>query len=96
LTVSDEELRNQARLRAQAKIGFYADLGSYIGVNILLVLIWFFTGGTKVFPWFIFPLVFWGIGVVAHYLSVFHRHGFLDRMTEREYQKLKEEQQKSQ
>jgi len=73
-------------------MGFYADLGSYVGVNVLLILIWFFTGGVHVFPWFIFPLVFWGLGVIAHYVSVFRRTNFLDRITEREYRKLKEEQ----
>jgi len=43
-------------------------------------------------PWFLFPLVFWGIGLVAHYLTAFSHSGALDRMTEDEYRRLKAEQ----
>jgi hypothetical protein len=90
---SEEELRQKARFRAQAKISFYIHLGVYSGVNLMLILIWWFTGGLNEFPWFIFPLVFWGIGLLAHYLAVFTRSSYVDRMTEQEYRKLKEEQQ---
>ncbi|MGD0644065.1 MAG: 2TM domain-containing protein [Candidatus Bathyarchaeia archaeon] len=52
-----------------------------------------FTGGFHgVFPWFVFPLVFWAIGLIAHGLTVFAHTSYLDRMTEQEYKKLKEEQ----
>jgi hypothetical protein len=62
-------------------------------VNIGLVFVWLFTGGLHgVFPWFVFVLGGWGIGLVAHGLSVFARTGYLDRMTEQEYKKLKAEQ----
>ena len=94
---SDEELRRKARLRAYAKLGFYIHFGVYIGVNVMLFFIWWFTrGNTSIpyssFPWFIFPLVGWGIGIVAHYLGVFARTGVTDRMTQKEFEKLKEEQ----
>jgi hypothetical protein len=89
---SDAELRRKARLRAEAKLGFYIHLVVYVGVNAMLFLIWLYTGGLSVFPWFVFPLVFWGIGLVAHYLTVFAHTGYLDRMTETEYQQLKREQ----
>ncbi len=89
---SEAEIRRKARIRAEAKLGFYIHLAVYIGVNAMLVFIWFFTGGIDVFPWFIFPLVFWGIGLVAHYLTVFAGTGYLDRMTEREYRRMKQEQ----
>jgi hypothetical protein len=62
----------------------------------MLFLIWLFTGGLATFPWFLFPLVFWGIGLAAHYLSVFAHTGYFDRMTEQEYRRLKEEQQRNQ
>lgn len=82
--------------RARAKIGFYIHLSVYVGVNLLLFFIWLFTGGLNgEFPWFVFPLVFWGIGLIANGLSVFAHTGYLDRMTEQEYKKLKEEQDNS-
>lgn len=89
----DDELRRKARQRAEAKIGFYIHLGVFSGVNALLILIWWFTGGYEgVFPWFVFPLFGWGVGLLAQYLSVFLHTGVADRMTEQEYQRLKQEQ----
>ncbi len=94
---SDEDLRRKAKFRAAAKIGFYVHFGVYVIVNVLLFFVWWFTRGDTTipgasFPWFIFPLVGWGIGLVAHYLAVFARTGIIDRMAEQEYRKLKEEQ----
>ena len=95
---SDDELRRKAKLRAMAKLGFYIHFSVYVGVNVLLFFVWWFTRGDTAipnasFPWFIFPVVGWGIGLVAHGLSVFgHTAGYLDRMTEQEYKKLKAEQ----
>ena len=91
---SDAELRQKARARAEAKLGFYIHLAVYCAVNTMLFLIWFFTNPTTgfFFPWFLFPLVFWGIGLVAHYLTTFSHGGTVDRWTEEEYRKLKAEQ----
>ncbi len=85
----DAELRREAKEIAERKLGFYIHLAVYILVNILLVSIWYFTG--KGYPWFIFPLVGWGIGVVMHFLAtfVFTEREYLDRMAEKEYKKLK-------
>jgi hypothetical protein len=91
---TDEELRRKARQRAEAKIAFYIHLTVFSVVNAFLIAVWWFTGGYQgVFPWFVFPLFGWGIGLVAHYLTVFLRTGVSDRMVEQEYRRLKEEQQ---
>jgi hypothetical protein len=40
---------------------------------VLLVATWALTSyddGTFGFPWFVFPLLGWGIGLVAHYIAV--------------------------
>ena len=84
-------------MRGYAKLGFYIHFGVYIGVNIMLFFIWWFTRGNpgypySSFPWFIFIIVGWGIGVVAHYIGVFARTSVTDRMTQKEYKRLKEEQ----
>ena len=84
---SDEELMRIARKRAEDKMGFYTHFTIYVVVNLVLVLVWWFTGAG--FPWFIFVLVFWGIGIVAHGGSVFVGTGMTDRMVAREYAKLK-------
>lgn len=88
--LSEEELREETRLRAEVKLGFYIHLAVYSGVNVMLFLIWWFTGG---FPWFIFPLLGWGVGLLAHFLRVFAQISVTDRLAEREYQRLKGKQQ---
>ena len=65
----EEEVYRLARQRVEEKKGFYTHLIVYILVNILLILIWFFTEAD--FPWFIFPLGGWGIGLLFHFLGVF-------------------------
>jgi hypothetical protein len=68
--MSEEQIHEQAKKRAEAKKGFYIHFTVYIIVNIMLVLIWAFaTGGG--FPWFIFPLGGWGIGILFHFLGIF-------------------------
>lgn len=64
---------NKNYLRAKRKIEsikrFYNHLTVYIIVNIMLFIInLLFTPGTW---WFIFPLIFWGVGVLTHFLEVF-------------------------
>ena len=67
--MSEEEIYRLARKRVEDKKGFYIHFAVYIGVNILLVIIWATTGAG--FPWFIFPLGGWGIGILFHFLGVF-------------------------
>jgi 2TM domain-containing protein len=55
----------------QARIGFRIHLFVYVAVQVMLAAIWWFTSNQgEVMPWFIFPLLGWGIGVVAHYAAV--------------------------
>jgi hypothetical protein len=50
------------------KVAFRVHLSVYFAVQTLLVVTWWLTsnGGTG-FPWFLFPLLGWGIGLAAHY-----------------------------
>ena len=89
--LSEEKLMEEARLRAEVKLGFYVHLAVYSGVNVLLFFIWWFRGG---FPWFVFPLLGWGVGLAAHYLWAFAKISVTDGLAEKEYRRLKEEQQK--
>ena len=89
---SDEELRTKARKSVEAKVGFYVHLIVYIVVNILLVAIWWFTGGFGTFPWFIFPLFGWGIAIVIHFIGTFKGLKYSDKMIEKEYERLKKQE----
>ncbi len=69
MKMTEEQIYEQARKRVEEKRGFFSHLAAYVIVNIILFLIWYFTDSD--FPWFIFPLGGWGIGVLFHFLGVF-------------------------
>lgn len=71
--LTDEEIRRIATSRVRQKKGFFIHLTVYIAVNVFLVIIWAITSvqAGYTFPWFIFPLVGWGIGLLFHFLAVF-------------------------
>lgn len=87
---SDEDLKSKARKRAEAKVGFYLHLGVYVMVNLFLVVIWWLSGDP--YPWFIYPLLGWGIAVVIHFIYTYRGQGYVEKMTEDEYKKLKKQE----
>ena len=88
---SDEELRAIAERRVDDRIGFYIHFIAYVAVNFGLFLTWFYTG--QGFPWFLFVLLFWGIGLAAHAIGVFAGQEYFDRKVDEEYQRLKNRRQ---
>lgn len=89
--MSEEEIYREARKRVEEKKGFFIHLSVYIIVNIMLVIIWAFPAGGG-YPWFLFPLGGWGIGLLLHSLQVFAFSGRTDwerRAIEREVEKLR-------
>jgi len=88
--MSEEEIYCQARKRVEEKKGFYFHFAVYIVVNIMLVIIWSVTGNG--FPWFVFPLGGWGIGILFHFLGVFvfsRTSSWERREIEKEVERLK-------
>jgi uncharacterized protein (DUF486 family) len=86
---SDDELRKKARKIAEEKSDFYIHFVIYIVVNLFLIAIWWATLGPDGFPWFVFPLFGWGIGIAAHGITAFRGEGYIEHQAEKEYQKLK-------
>ncbi len=86
---SEDEFRRIARERAKEKADFYMHFAVYVAVNAFLVVIWWVTG--RGFPWFVFPLFGWGIGITAHFVEAFTNAGVVDRLAEREYERLRRE-----
>ena len=92
--MSEEEIYQQARKIVEEKKGFYVHFAIYICVNILLVIIWAFPAGGG-YPWFVWPLGGWGIGVLFHFLGVFvfsKRTRWESKQIEKEVEKIKREQ----
>ncbi|MDH7594274.1 MAG: 2TM domain-containing protein [Methanomicrobiales archaeon] len=85
----DEELRTRARKTVEERIGFYMHLAAYILVNLMFIALWWFGGGG--FPWFMFVLFGWGIGIAAHYFGAFYGDAYIEERAEEEYRRLKQE-----
>jgi hypothetical protein len=60
----------QRELVDYQKLGFRVHLYVYLAVQALLVATWALTSRTDEgfgFPWFVFVILGWGIGLVAHF-----------------------------
>jgi uncharacterized membrane protein YdbT with pleckstrin-like domain len=79
--MKDDSLRRMAKKRVEFRDHFMV----YVIINAILFAINILT--VPQFWWFLFPLVFWGIGVAFHWREAYH--GDEDTRVEREYQKLK-------
>ena len=89
--MSEEEIYQQARKIVEEKKGFYVHLTVYICVNILLVIIWAFPAGGG-YPWFLWCLGGWGIGLLFHFLGVFvfsKQSGWESKQIEKEAERLR-------
>jgi hypothetical protein len=53
----------------RARTGFYVHLAAYLAVNALLVCVNLLTTPGRL--WFYWPLVGWGVGLLAHALAAF-------------------------
>lgn len=56
----------------EPRMGFRIHFAVYIGIQVLLVATWALTSSWDdglPFPWFIFPLLGWGVGIAAHYAA---------------------------
>lgn len=82
----DATLRARAVARLEKKRDFRVHLRVYCLVNLLLVGIWAFTGGPF---WPIFPILGWGIGLVAHAWDVYWRRPIGEAEIRRETERLR-------
>ncbi len=83
----DHRLLKIAERRADAKLAFRSHLIIYLVVTAGLALINYFTTG---YPWVLWVVVGWGIGVVAHGMATFgYATGERERMVAAELARLK-------
>lgn len=78
--------RQQAIESLKKKRDFRTHVLMYVLVNTMLVVIWAVTGGD--FFWPIFPILGWGIGVVANAWDVYGRGQITEEEIQREQQRL--------
>ena len=79
-----DKLRLRAEERENLKIKFYRNLKAYVITNAVLAII----NGlfTPEFWWVMFPLFFWGIGVIADFLKAYV---FIDDFDSESYRERK-------
>ena len=86
-----DNIRVLAEQRADAKIKFFKNFKAYVIVNAILAVINAIF--TPDFWWVMFPVFFWGIGVLVDFLKAFV---FNDRFDTEDYRerKIQEEMEK--
>jgi hypothetical protein len=64
--------RRERREAQGQRTAFRIHLTVYLGVQVLLFAVWLVIWQTSGdgYPWFLFPLIAWGVGVLAHYAAV--------------------------
>lgn len=67
---------------------FYVHLAVFVAVQAMIFGIWLLVDGG--FPWFLFPLMGWGIGLVAHGASAFLLSHPDDIVLQREQRRLRQ------
>ncbi len=88
-----DSLRERAERRVDGKIKFYRNLKAYVIVNALLAIINLLC--TPEFWWVLFPVFFWGIGVLIDFLKAYvlvdnwDSEDFRERKIEEEMMKLR-------
>ncbi|HZD86605.1 MAG TPA: 2TM domain-containing protein [Gaiellaceae bacterium] len=87
----DDRLHAEAVQRLEKKREFRIHLSVFVVINALLWLVWglvyAYTGFT--FPWPLFPLAGWGIGLGFHAYDVYYRRPFTEAQIDREAARLR-------
>lgn len=72
LRTSRDRARRRARKARAARLGVRIHAGVYAGMSLLMVVIWIAVGRStgSWYPWPIWPVLGWGVGVLGHAVPV--------------------------
>lgn len=87
---TEKEMRRQAEKYVEDRLGFLVHFLVFLGVNAFLFLVWYFTD--RGFPWFLFVLGGWGIGLLVHFARTFMFRGLKEKWMADEMERLKKEE----
>jgi hypothetical protein len=87
MIMDEKQAYENARKIIEERVGFIVHFLIYLFVNgVLFIINYRFSRGHW---WFFFPLLFWGVGVFSHFLSVFvFSHSIKARWIEKKAQDL--------
>jgi len=64
-----EALRRRQEHSARGqRTGFRIHATVFVAVQVLLIVVWALT--STAYPWFLYALVGWGVGLAAHYAAI--------------------------
>ena len=89
----EETPQEIAERRVKQRLELWWHLGTYVIINGFLVIVWAITGGG--YPWFIWVMVGWGIGIAFHIMQYFltiHGESRRQDMIRREMEKIQRQQ----
>jgi hypothetical protein len=92
--MDEQEIRERVEKRIKERNDFYIHLVVYIVAVAMMWAFWAFIGGDGGFAWPLIAMVGWGIGIVAHGLTIFfkspERVAARERMIQREIERERE------
>jgi hypothetical protein len=67
---AEAESRRQRMERSARgqRLSFRIHATVFVAVNLMLIVVWALTGGG--YPWFLYALVGWGVGLAAHFAAI--------------------------
>jgi F0F1-type ATP synthase assembly protein I len=93
--MTEEEIRKKAEKRVTQRTVLLSHIGSYVVVNVFLVIIWALAGAG--YPWFLWVMATWGLGLAFNIISYFaggsRGEAAKDRMVQKEMEKIQKEEQ---
>ncbi|HEX2914124.1 MAG TPA: 2TM domain-containing protein [Chloroflexia bacterium] len=81
--INQQEAYREAQRIVRAKLRFYRSLTSYVIVNAVLLVIWFLSVNNSLdldglvrvhswnYPWFLWVMIPWGIGLLFQFMNAF-------------------------
>ncbi len=89
VSLSEEELRAKAEKKVKARVVMLRHAGVYVIMNLFFVAVWALTGNG--YPWFLWSVIGWGLGLALHALGYFlgsRSEAVMHKLVEREMEKL--------
>ena len=74
----EEIIRKRVEKKLEERNGLMIHGAAFVMVNAILFMIWLFTSigeANFTFPWFMIPLLGWGIGMFAHFMDYHQNYG---------------------
>ena len=78
----------KGKKRVEEIKGFYGHLSAYVMVNLILLIINLLVSPDEL--WFHWTAIFWGIGIIWHFLGVFVMHRWTKDWEEKKIKELME------